>query len=108
MSRQAPAKLPYAAGSAASLTSRSSGLSFGSAAGGIAQPSPAEMIRVAAQAPIANSEGTQLSTTITSEFLSEIPVLGCDYQDVLALAPGVTLPGVPARLACMAPGTPMS
>ena len=66
---------------------------IGSAAGGIAQPSPAEMIRVAAQAPIVNSEGTQLSTTITSEFLSEIPVLGCDYQDVLALAPGVTAPG---------------
>jgi hypothetical protein len=52
----------------------------------------AERIQVRAQSDIALTESTQTSTTIGSEFISGLPVLGTDYQHILTLAPGVTDP----------------
>jgi outer membrane receptor protein involved in Fe transport len=49
-----------------------------------------ERIRVEGKEETVNTESTQVSTTITSEFISGLPILGTDYQDVLTLAPGVT------------------
>ena len=49
-----------------------------------------ERIRVEGKEETVNTESTQISTTITSEFISGLPILGTDYQDVLTLAPGVT------------------
>jgi len=63
-------------------------------AGGIPASSPqqalTERVRVAGRAEVVNTESTQISTTITSEYIDGLPVLGTDYQDVLTLAPGVT------------------
>ncbi len=49
-----------------------------------------ERVQVQGKTDVVNTESTQISTTITSEFISGLPVLGTDYQDVLTLAPGVT------------------
>ncbi|HEU5181984.1 MAG TPA: carboxypeptidase regulatory-like domain-containing protein, partial [Candidatus Polarisedimenticolia bacterium] len=49
-----------------------------------------ERVRVEGKEETVNTESTQISTTITSEFISGLPILGTDYQDVLTLAPGVT------------------
>jgi outer membrane receptor protein involved in Fe transport len=46
--------------------------------------------RVEGKEDVVNTETTKISTTISSEFISGLPVLGRDYQDVLTLAPGVT------------------
>jgi len=63
-------------------------------AGGIPASSPqrslAERVRVAGREEVVNAESTQISTTISSEYIEGLPVLGTDYQDVLTLAPGVT------------------
>ena len=49
-----------------------------------------ERVKVEGKTDVVNTESTQISTHITSEFISGLPVLGTDYQDVLTLAPGVT------------------
>ncbi len=54
------------------------------------RPALTERIRVAGKEDVVNTESAKISTTITSEFISGLPVLGRDYQDVLTLAPGVT------------------
>lgn len=49
-----------------------------------------ERVRVEGKTDTVDTESTKISTTITSEFISGLPILGTDYQDVLTLAPGVT------------------
>jgi outer membrane receptor protein involved in Fe transport len=49
-----------------------------------------ERIKVVGKEEVVNTESAQVSTTISSEFISGLPILGTDYQDVLTLAPGVT------------------
>jgi Ca-activated chloride channel family protein len=74
---------------------------IGGVLGGVAAGVPAtstpqtlyERVQVAGRADGVNTESTQISTTITSEYLSGLPILGTDYQDVLTLAPGVTQVG---------------
>jgi hypothetical protein len=46
-------------------------------------------IHVTAQGDVVNPEQTTTTTTISSEFLDALPILGRNYQDVLTLAPGV-------------------
>ncbi|HEV8335376.1 MAG TPA: TonB-dependent receptor [Candidatus Polarisedimenticolia bacterium] len=46
--------------------------------------------RVEGKEDVVDTEKTEIKTTISSEFISGLPVLGRDYQDVLTLAPGVT------------------
>jgi hypothetical protein len=54
------------------------------------RPELTEIVRVQGKEEMVNSEKVSTSTTISSEFISGLPVLGRDYQDVLTLAPGVT------------------
>ncbi len=54
------------------------------------RPEYKEVVRVAGKEDVVQTEKTSTSTTITSEFITGLPVLGKDYQDVLTLAPGVT------------------
>jgi len=54
------------------------------------RPALKEIVRVEGKSDVVNTESAKISTTITSEFISGLPVLGRDYQDVLTLAPGVT------------------
>ncbi|MCI0568381.1 MAG: TonB-dependent receptor, partial [Acidobacteria bacterium] len=49
-----------------------------------------EVLRVEGHADLVDTESVVTSTTFSSEFISGLPVLGRDYQDVLSLAPGVT------------------
>src|SRR5206468_8301548 len=49
-----------------------------------------ETVKVRGEADVVRTESATTSTTITSEFLAGLPVLGRDYQDILTLAPGVT------------------
>ncbi|HMC82942.1 MAG TPA: carboxypeptidase regulatory-like domain-containing protein [Candidatus Polarisedimenticolia bacterium] len=49
-----------------------------------------EVLRVEGHADVVDTESVVTSTTFSSEFISGLPVLGRDYQDVLSLAPGVT------------------
>jgi outer membrane receptor protein involved in Fe transport len=49
-----------------------------------------ETIRVQGHADLVDTESVVTSTVFSSEFISGLPVLGRDYQDVLSLAPGVT------------------
>jgi len=49
-----------------------------------------ETIRVKGHADLVDTDTVVTSTTFSSEFISGLPVLGRDYQDVLSLAPGVT------------------
>jgi len=49
-----------------------------------------EVLRVQGHADLVDTESVVTSTTFSSEFISGLPVLGRDYQDVLSLAPGVT------------------
>jgi len=49
-----------------------------------------ETVRVEAKGEVVNTESVTTSTTFSSEFISGLPVLGRDYQDILSLAPGVT------------------
>jgi outer membrane receptor protein involved in Fe transport len=54
------------------------------------RPEMTERVQVQGKPDVVDTESTKISTTITSEFISGLPVLGTDYQDVLTLAPGVT------------------
>lgn len=54
------------------------------------RPEYREIVRVQGKEEMVNTETTKIATTISSEFISGLPVLGRDYQDVLTLAPGVT------------------
>jgi outer membrane receptor protein involved in Fe transport len=49
-----------------------------------------EKVRVTATSDVVNTESTSTQTTISSEFIDALPILGRNYQDVLTLAPGVT------------------
>jgi outer membrane receptor protein involved in Fe transport len=49
-----------------------------------------EVLRVQGHADLVDTESVVTSTTFSSEFISGLPVLGRDYQDILSLAPGVT------------------
>ena len=49
-----------------------------------------ETIRVKGHADLVDTDSVVTSTVFSSEFISGLPVLGRDYQDVLSLAPGVT------------------
>ncbi len=49
-----------------------------------------ETVRVQGHASVVQPESVTTSTTFTSTFISGLPVLGRDYQDILTLAPGVT------------------
>jgi len=54
------------------------------------RPEYREIVRVEGKEEVVNTETTKIATTISSEFISGLPVLGRDYQDILTLAPGVT------------------
>jgi len=47
-----------------------------------------ETIRVTGHADLVDTESVVTSTTFSSEFISGLPVLGRDYQDVLTWRPG--------------------
>ncbi|HEU5182508.1 MAG TPA: TonB-dependent receptor [Candidatus Polarisedimenticolia bacterium] len=49
-----------------------------------------ETVRVRAKTQTLDTEKVTASTTFTSTFIAELPILGRDYQDILTLAPGVT------------------
>src|SRR5262245_9721996 len=49
-----------------------------------------EVVRVQGKGDILDTEKVTGSTTFSSTFISELPILGRDYQDILSLAPGVT------------------
>ncbi|PYQ11786.1 MAG: hypothetical protein DMH00_07320 [Acidobacteria bacterium] len=49
-----------------------------------------EYVRVQGKTDVVNTESVTASTSFTSEFIAELPILGRDYQDILTLAPGVT------------------
>lgn len=49
-----------------------------------------ETIRVTGQTDVVNTESTSTQTTIGSEFIDALPILGRNYQDVLTLAPGTS------------------
>ena len=54
------------------------------------RPALTERVEVMGKADVVRTESATTSTTISAEFLSGLPVLGRDYQDILTLAPGVT------------------
>ncbi len=49
-----------------------------------------ETVRVQGHASVVQPESVTTSTTFTSAFIADLPILGRDYQDILTLAPGVT------------------
>ena len=49
-----------------------------------------ETVRVEGKGQTLDTEKVTASTTFTSTFIAELPILGRDYQDILSLAPGVT------------------
>ncbi|HEU5180556.1 MAG TPA: carboxypeptidase regulatory-like domain-containing protein [Candidatus Polarisedimenticolia bacterium] len=49
-----------------------------------------ETVRVKGKSETLDTETVTGSTTFTSTFIAELPILGRDYQDILTLAPGVT------------------
>jgi hypothetical protein len=49
-----------------------------------------ENVKVTGKSDVVDTESTTTSTTISSEFIDALPILGRNYQDVLTLAPGVT------------------
>ena len=49
-----------------------------------------ETVKVTGTTDVVDTESTSTSTTISSEFIDALPILGRNYQDVLTLAPGVT------------------
>ena len=49
-----------------------------------------ERVEVRAKPQVINLEVTTTQTRLTSEFIDALPILGRNYQDILALAPGVT------------------
>ena len=49
-----------------------------------------ERIQVRAAAPIITLQDTTSQSRFTSEFIDALPILGRNYQDILALAPGVS------------------
>ena len=49
-----------------------------------------ETVRVEGKSQTIDTEKVTASTTFTSTFIAELPILGRDYQDILILAPGVT------------------
>jgi outer membrane receptor protein involved in Fe transport len=54
------------------------------------RPALTETVKVQGKSDVVQSQSATTSTVISSEFLSGLPVLGRDYQDILTLAPGVT------------------
>jgi len=49
-----------------------------------------ERIQVRAKAPVVTLQDTTGQARFTSEFIDSLPILGRNYQDLLALAPGVS------------------
>jgi outer membrane receptor protein involved in Fe transport len=49
-----------------------------------------ETVKVEGKADVVDTDTVTTSTSFSSEFISGLPVLGRDYQDILSLAPGVT------------------
>jgi len=49
-----------------------------------------ERVQVKAQAPVVNLQDVTGQARFTSEFIDSLPILGRNYQDLLALAPGVS------------------
>src|SRR4029453_9083968 len=49
-----------------------------------------EVVRVEGKGETVDTEKVMASTTFSSTFIAELPILGRDYQDILVLAPGVT------------------
>ncbi len=49
-----------------------------------------EQVRVVGRPDMVHPEQTTTQTTFSAEFLDGLPILGRNYQDVLALAPGVS------------------
>lgn len=49
-----------------------------------------EKIRVVGTTDVVDQDSTTTETTISSEFIDALPILGRNYQDALTLAPGVT------------------
>ncbi|HEV8337344.1 MAG TPA: carboxypeptidase regulatory-like domain-containing protein [Candidatus Polarisedimenticolia bacterium] len=54
------------------------------------RPAIVQEERVKGTVDVVKPESATTSTTISSEFLSGLPILGRDYQDILTLVPGVT------------------
>ena len=50
-----------------------------------------ERVRVNAPVDVVHTESTSTTTTISSEFIDSLPILGRNYQDVLTLVDGVTV-----------------
>jgi hypothetical protein len=49
-----------------------------------------ETVQVKAAAPIVSLQDTTTQSTFSAEFIDALPLLGRNYQDILALAPGVS------------------
>ena len=49
-----------------------------------------EVVRVQGKSDTLDTEKATASTTFTSAFISDLPILGRDYQDILTFAPGVS------------------
>ena len=49
-----------------------------------------EKVTVRGTSDIVNTENTTTQTNFSAEFIDSLPILGRNYQDVLALAPGVS------------------
>ena len=49
-----------------------------------------EVVRVQGKSETLDTEKVTSSTTFSSTFIAELPILGRNYQDILVLAPGVT------------------
>ncbi len=49
-----------------------------------------QVIKVEAKGDIVDTEKTTTSTSVNTEFIAGLPILGRNYSDVLTLAPGVT------------------
>ena len=49
-----------------------------------------EVVKVTGKSETLDTEKVTASTTFTSSFIADLPILGRDYQDILVLAPGVT------------------
>jgi outer membrane receptor protein involved in Fe transport len=49
-----------------------------------------EVVRVKGKSETIDTDKVTASTTFSATFISELPILGRDYQDILVLAPGVS------------------
>ncbi|HEV8336163.1 MAG TPA: VIT domain-containing protein [Candidatus Polarisedimenticolia bacterium] len=63
---------------------------LGGVPGGVPGQGYAETVTVAAQSEVISTSSASVATTASAAYISNLPVMARDYQDVLTLAPGVT------------------